>query len=466
MVRPARSIPRLGLIASLTMGLLTPAAPSLAQAGMSQIRDTEIEDILHRSAEPILRAAGIDPKTVEIVLVGSKDLNAFAAPRVMGFNTGLILESGTPNELQGVIAHEVGHLAAGHSIRSGDMSKAGMRPFLLTMGLGVLAALAGSPEAATGLIGSASYFGTIGMLGYNREQESRADQAGATLLDKAGLSGKGLAEFFDNFRYQEVFDEARRYGYFRSHPISSDRVEALRSKVSKQARYDQPDDPGAIAEHAIMKAKLDGFINPQMAITKYDEKATDYPSRYARAIAYYQLKEPDRALKLIDALLVDQPENPYLWELKGQVLFEFARTKEAEAPQRRSVELRPDAPLLRINLGQTLIAQDQPAKVKEGVEELRRALRNEEDNPVAWRLLAEGYATLGEDGMARLATAEANFYIGDLQMAKVFAMRAREKLDRGSPSWRRATDIVLAAAPTRDDLKELAREGSISRREN
>ena len=466
MIRPARSIPRLGLIASLTMGLLTPAAPSLAQAGMSQIRDTEIEDILHRSAEPILRAAGIDPKTVEIVLVGSKDLNAFAAPRVMGFNTGLILESGTPNELQGVIAHEVGHLAAGHSIRSGDMSKAGMRPFLLTMGLGVLAALAGSPEAATGLIGSASYFGTIGMLGYNREQESRADQAGATLLDKAGLSGKGLAEFFDNFRYQEVFDEARRYGYFRSHPISSDRVEALRSKVSKQARYDQPDDPGAIAEHAIMKAKLDGFINPQMAITKYDEKATDYPSRYARAIAYYQLKEPDRALKLIDALLVDQPENPYLWELKGQVLFEFARTKEAEAPQRRSVELRPDAPLLRINLGQTLIAQDQPAKVKEGVEELRRALRNEEDNPVAWRLLAEGYATLGEDGMARLATAEANFYIGDLQMAKVFAMRAREKLDRGSPSWRRATDIVLAAAPTRDDLKELAREGSISRREN
>ena len=466
MIRPVRSIPRLGLIASLTIGLMTSASSVAAQEGVSQIRDTEIEDILHRDAEPILRAAGIDPKTVEIVLVGSKDLNAFAGPRVMGFNTGLILESGNPNELQGVIAHEVGHLAAGHSARSGDMNKAGMRPFLLTMGLGVLAALAGSPEAAAGLVGSAGYFGTLGALGYSREQEARADQAGATLLDKAGLSGKGLAEFFDNFRYQEVFDEARRYGYFRSHPISSDRVESLRTKVAKQPHFETADTAEAIAEHAIMKAKLDGFINPQMAIAKYDEKATDYPSRYARAIAYYQLKEPDRALKLIDALLTEQPNNPYLWELKGQILFEFARTKEAEAPQRRSVELRPDAPLLRINLGQTLIAQDQPAKVKEGVEELRRALRNEEDNPVAWRLLAEGYATLGEDGMARLATAEANFYIGDLQMAKVFAMRAREKLDRGSPSWRRATDIVLAAAPTRDDLKELAREGSISRREN
>ena len=466
MVFPFRSVSRLGLAASLAAGLLTSAWPVSAQDGASLIRDTEIEEILHRDAEPILRAAGIDPKTVNIALIGSKDLNAFAAPRVMGFNTGLIIESKNPNELQGVIAHEVGHLAAGHSVRSGEGNKAGMKPFLLTMGLGVLAALAGSPEAAAGLVGSAGYFGTIGYLGYNREQESRADQAGATLLDKAGLSGNGLAEFFDNFRYQEVFDEARRYGYFRSHPISSDRIEALRIRVAKQPNFGKVDSPEALAEHAIMKAKLDGFINPQLTIGKYDEKATDYPSRYARAIAYYQLKEPDRALKLIDALLVEQPNNPYLWELKGQILFEFARTKEAEAPQRRSVALKPDAPLLRINLGQTLIAQDDHAKVKEGIEELRRALRNEEDNAVAWRLLAEGYDTLGEDGMARLATAEYNFYVGDLPMAKVFAMRAREKLDRGTPQWRRATDIVLAAEPTRDDLKELAREGSITRREN
>lgn len=466
MVSPVRSVSRFSAAAVLTLGIA--AGPSLARAqdGMSLIRDTEIEEILHRDSEPILKAAGIDPKTVNIVIVGSKDLNAFAAPRAMGFNTGLIMESHNPNELQGVIAHEVGHLAAGHSARSGDLNKAGMRPFLLTMGLGVLAALAGSPEAAAGLIGSASYFGTIGALGYNREQEARADQAGATLLDKASLSGKGLADFFDNFRYQEVFDEARRYAYFRSHPISSDRIEALRNRVVAQPNYNKVDDASAIAEHAVMKAKLDGFINPQMAMGKYDEKATDYPSRYARAIAYYQLKEPDKALKLIDSLLVEQPDNPYLWELKGQILFEFGRTKEAEAPQRRSVALKPDAPLLHINLGQTLIAQAEKPKVAEGVVELRKAVTQEEDNTVAWRLLAEGYDTLGDEGMARLATAEASFYGGDLEMAKVFAMRAREKLDHSSPQWRRATDIVLAAKPNRDDLKELVREGSIRGRQN
>jgi predicted Zn-dependent protease len=436
-------------------------APSLANA-QSLIRDTEIEEILFRDSAPILEAAGIDSKSVEILLIGSKELNAFAAPRVMGFYTGLILESDDPNELQGVIAHEVGHLAGGHSARSDDFNRAGMRPFLLTMGLGVLAALAGSPEAAIGLASSASMFGTIGALGYSREQESRADQAGATLLDKAGLSGKGLADFFDNFRYQEVFDEARRFAYFRSHPISSDRIEALRRRVEKQPNYGKVDSPEAIAEHAVMKAKLDAFLNPQIAIAKYSEKATDYPSRYARAIAYYQLKEPDRALKLIDVLLNEQPQNPYLWELKGQILFEFGRTQEAEAPQRKSVALKPEAPLLRINLGQTLIALDDKAKVNEGVAELRKSLTQEEDNAVAWRLLAEAYDKLGKDGLARLATAEYNFNVGDKRQARVFAMRAREMLDKGTPEWRRATDIFLVSEPSREEMRSLGREGLVA----
>ena len=461
MLSPVRSVSRLALSAVVIAGgLIASAGPASAQ-GESLIRDTEIEEILHRDADPILRAANIDPKNVQIVLIGSKDMNAFAAPRVMGVNTGLIVETKTPNELQGVMAHETGHLAAGHSARSGEMNAAGMKPFLLTMGLGLLAAIAGSPEAAAGLVGSASYFGALGAIGFSREQESRADQAGATLMEKAGLSGRGLADFFDNFRYQEVFDEARRYAYFRTHPISSERIEALRSRVSKQSNYDKVDSPEAVAEHAIMRAKLDGFINPQVAITKYDEKAKDYPSRYARAIAYYQLKEPDKALKLIEQLLSEQPDNPYLYELKGQVLFEFGRTAEAEAPQRRSVQLKPEAPLLHINLGQTLIAMDDKKKVAEGITELKRSLTQEEDNAVSWRLLAEAYDKVGQDGLARLATAEYNFNIGDMRQARVFAMRARDKLSKNTPEWRRATDIVLVAQPTREDLRQLGREGSI-----
>jgi predicted Zn-dependent protease len=464
MVAPVRSISRLALAATVSATLLLrPGLAAAQDSGETLIRDTEIEEIIHHDADPILKAAGINAKDVSVLLIGSKEMNAFAAPRVMGVNTGLIMQTKNPNELQGVLAHEVGHLAAGHSARSGEMSRAGLRPFLLTMGLGVLAAIAGAGDAAAGLVGSAQYFGALGAIGYSREQEGRADQAGATLLEKAGLSGRGLAEFFNNFRYQEVFSQYRRYKYFIDHPLSSDRIDSLQARVAAQPHFNETDSPEALAEHEVMKAKLLGFMEPQVAIVKYGEKDASYPARYARAIAYYQMKEPEKALKLIDALLQDQPKNPYLWELKGQILFEYGRTKEAEEPQRKSVELKPEAPLLRVNLGQTLVALDDKAKIAEGVSELKKALTQEEDNAVAWRLLAEAYDKEGQDGLARLATAEYNFNIGNLKDARVFAMRAREKLDRSSPEWRRATDIVLVSKPSKDDLQDLAREGSISR---
>lgn len=433
----------LGLVAALFQGL----APTRAWAQsepLSLIRDTEIEETLRLDAEPLFRAAGLESGSIRILLLGSKDLNAFAGPGVMAVFTGLILETKSPNELQGVMAHEVGHLAGGHSARSGEMSQAGLKPFLLTMGLGVLAALSGNVEAGAILASNASFFGALGAMGYSREQESRADQAGASYLETAGLSGKGLVSFFDNFRYQEVFSEARRFSYFRSHPLSSDRIEALRTRVERLPHLDTPDTPESLNRHAIMKAKLQGFINPGLAVVKCAEPKADYPTRYACAIAQYQLKEPDRALKLIESLLTEQPDNPYLWELKGQILFDFGRTAEAEAPQRRSVALKPEAPLLRVNLGQTLIALSDPAKIDEGIRELKRALDQDDENSVAWRMLAQAYDSRGRDGLARYATAEYNYIEGDRRQALIFALRARDLLERNTPEWRRANDIVLA----------------------
>ncbi|OJU13710.1 MAG: peptidase M48 [Caulobacterales bacterium 68-7] len=461
---PGRTVPRsrrragVALAAlALACGLAAPVAH--AQDGMSLIRDTEIEEILSKDAAPLMKAAGFDPQNVRVMLIGSKDLNAFAAPGQVGVFTGLILESKTPNELKGVLAHEVGHLAGGHSFRSGDMQRAGLVPMILTMGLGALAAMAGSTDGAAVLLGNAGFFGTLGALGYSREQESRADQAGATLLEATGQSGKGLADFFDNFRYQEVFDQSRRFSYFRSHPLSSDRIDRLRSRVEALPHYSAVDTPDELAEHAIMKAKLDGFINPGQSLIKYKETDTSFPARYARAIAYYQTKEPDRAIKLTDALIADQPNNPYLYELKGQILFEFNRAKEAEPAQRRSVELKPDAPLLRVNLGQTLINQGDKAKTLEGIDILKQAVVKDTDNVDGWRLLAQAYDSLGMDGDARLATAEQYFALGAKREARTFAMRAREMLAKDSPGWRRATDIVLVSQPTDQDLRDMARRG-------
>jgi predicted Zn-dependent protease len=441
------------------------ALPNLARAqaaaAISIVRDTEIEETLHREADPIFVAAGLDPKQVQIRMIGDNELNAFSTAGLnLYLNTGLILETKTPNQLEGVMAHETGHIAGGHVARSGDVTKAALGPMLAGIGLGILAAAAGSPEGAAALVFSSTYFGEISVLGYSREQEFRADEAGATYLEKAGYSGRGLVEFFNNFRYQEVFDDARKYPYFRDHPLSDERIETLKSRVEHAAHAATLDTPDMVALHAVMKAKIEAFGDgPARTLIDYPETDQSFAARYARAIALYKENETDLAVKAIEALISEQPNNPYLWELKGQVLFEAGRPKDAEPAHRRSVELKPDAPLLHINLGQTLLALNNPAKVDEAIAQIRQAMASEPDNALGWRLLAEAYDTQGHDGLARLATAEQNFHLGQMKDARVFALRARDLLRKDSPEWRRATDIVLTSKPTPDDLKALAQQG-------
>jgi predicted Zn-dependent protease len=298
----------------------------------------------------------------------------------------------------------------------------------------------------------------LGAIGYSRTQEGAADQSAATALEKAGISGKGIVDFFDEYRYEEVFDNARRDQYFIDHPLSEDRIEALRRRVEAAPHYGETDSAEAIKAHELMKAKLSAFIEaPQLTFNKYPATDTSFIARYSRAIAYYQATEPDEAVRQIDGLIKDYPDDPYLYELKGQVLFESSRAAEAEPAHRKSVELKPNAPLLLINLAQCLIVEGKPAQLEEAVGDLHKALGIEKgDDSVAWRLLSQAYDAENMPGEARLAAAEEHFNLGQLRDAKSFAMRARELLKRNSPEWRRATDIVLVAA-TPEDVRELSR---------
>ncbi len=435
--------------------LLAAAAPAAAQ---SAIRDTEIESIIHECAAPVFTGMGLEPSEVEILLINDADLNAFATRgRIMGINTGLILRTRNPNELLGVIAHEAGHIRNRHTLRDGAQD-AGMQPMLMTMALGALAIAAGAPDAGAVLLGNSQYFGTLSALRYMTHQEGEADNTGARALEAAGQSGRGLVTFFENFRSQEVFSDARRYPYFRSHPLSSDRIENLRRFVAEQPHYSHRDSPERLAQHALILAKIHAFMDhPRDTFRAYPDTDASLPGRYARAIAWYRDGQTERALAAVDVLLEEQPENPYFWELKGQILFEEGRPEEAIGAHQRSVELMPDAPLLRINLAHALIETHDRGKLDAAVDQLKRATAMEKDNTLAWRLLGQAYASQGKEGEARLASAEMYFAAGAKRQATQFALRARDMLDRGSADWTRAMDIVFASGATQGDVDDLDR---------
>ena len=457
MIRPTRVVSSVARLFAASAAVLVMAAAGSASA-QSTIRDTEIEGIVREWSDPVFTAMGLEPSEVEVLLVNDSDLNAFATRgRIMGINTGLILRTRTAGELLGVIAHEAGHIKNRHTLRDGAQS-AGMQPMLMSMALGALAVAAGQPGAGMALIGSGQYFGTLGALRYMQGQEGEADITAARGLEAAGESGKGLVDFFENFRSQEVFSDARRYPYFRSHPLSGQRIEALRRPVEAAAHYNTPESPERIAEHALIVAKIHAFMDPPtQTLRTYLETDTSFPARYARAIAWYRDGQTDRALTATDALIAEDIDNPYLWELKGQILFEEGRPREAIDAHREAVRLKPDAPLLRVNLAHALIETNDSANLDEAIDQLKRATARENDNTMAWRLLGQAYASQGKEGEARLASAEYYFAAGAEEQSTQFALRARDMLEPGSNEWRRAMDIVLASGATMDDIADVDR---------
>ncbi len=419
---------------------------SIGPAGAQQLlRDEEIEEWIEDYSFPIFRAAGLPAEQINILLIGDPTPNAFAGGLNMGIHTGLITLADNPNQVEGVIAHEAGHIAGGHTARSDEALASATRPMLLSLVLAAGAIAAGAPDAGIGLLGLGQTIGVANALKYSRGQEATADQAAVTYLDRVGKSSKGLIDFFGKLRNFQVITGARINPYLQSHPLANQRMTALRERAENSEHYRSADSPAEIKRLKMIQAKIKGFLQePHFTMREYPLDDGSDPARYARAVAYYRSAEIDKGLKEIDQLIAAYPDNPYFHELKGQMLFEFGRVDASIEPHKRSTELAPDKALLRINLGRALIATEDKSRYPEAIDVLRSALLLEPDNSFGWFELARAYGGLDQIGMAHLATAESRYHVGAKAEANQFARRALAKLEQGTPEYRKATDIIVA----------------------
>lgn len=417
------------------------SSPALS-AGL--IRDAETEKMLRDFGTPIFRAAGINPDAVRLHIVAENSLNAFVAGgQRMFIHTGLILRADRPNMLIGVMAHETGHMAGGHLSRTQDALKDALVPTIISTVLGIGAIAVGAADVGLALITGGQTVAQRGFLEYSRIQESAADQAAVTYLDRIGWSGAGMMDTFYLFRGQEVLSERQQDPYLRSHPLSTQRLSALEDRVTRSPYFDAQDPPEWVTSFEMVQAKLWGFLDqPSLTYRRFPESDQSLPAHYARAIALHKQGYGDRALAELDPIFEAMPDNPFIWELKGQILFEGGKVVESIAPYGRAVELAPNSPLLQVGLAQSLIATEDPANTEKALEHLRFAERFDKENSRAYQQAAIGYARLGDYGHAELATAERFYALGQLPRAKQHAKRAQDELLSGSPGWLRAEDIL------------------------
>ena len=437
-------------LSRLTAVLAALAFTAQPVAAHSVLRDAETEAFLDDLSAPLVEAAGLAPGNVDVVLVNDPSINAFVAGgQIVYIHTGLIDAADTAGEVQGVVAHELGHITGGHIIRFGEGVQQATNISILSLLLGVGAALAGAGEAAMGAIMAGQQAAMGKFLAFTRVQESSADAAGAEYLSKAGISGRGSLDFFKKlqnleFRYGYSQDDDAAFG--RTHPLSGDRIATLRESYVVDPAWDKPGDPQLQARFERIKAKLTGYIStPAATLRDYPETDQTVPALYARAYAYHKSAHIDRALEAADELLKTAPDDPYFLELKGQVLLESGHPKEALDPLRRATQLSHSQPLIASMFGHALIATEDKANFDEAEEVLRTAVARDRYNPFAWYQLGVVYASKGDMPRARLASAEQQVMSRQYESAIRSAQAAEAGLPTGSPDWIRAQDIGMQA---------------------
>lgn len=435
----------------LTFALLV--QPAVAQNNnLTLIRDAEIEHYLRQLATPIFHAAKLNPRALDLVIIKNQDLNAFVAGgQNIFFFTGLLQQTETPEQLQGVIAHETGHIAGGHLIRGTQAMRNASTQAIIGMVAALLAGIAsGKGNVAIGALGGTQQITHRNLMSYSRTQESSADTAALHFLDQINQSADGMLQFMKTLEGQEYVPKEQQTAYARTHPLSQDRIKNIEQhiKTSEHKKHKLP--PHLHTQHKRMKAKLLGFIHPETALLRYTDKDPRPHARYARAIALHQKSQAKRALTLIEGLLQEEPENPFFHELKGQILFENNRLKPAIDSYKKTIALFPDSALIRVAYAHALLENKNKKQLNEIIKQLTKAIQLEPQSPQSWRFLATAWhrkQKLTNDdiyhGLTQYARAEESLSMGKNEAANRYATQAAKILPKKSSYWLRAQDIKL-----------------------
>ena len=433
-------------------GIISAIAPPANAQRLSFIRDAETENTIRAYVTPLLLAARLEPSAVRIFIVNSKSLNAFvAAGQNLFINTGLIMRAKDASEVIGVLAHETGHIAGGHLIRSTQALKNASASTILGYILGGAAVIAGRPDVGAAVISGSQNAAIRTYLKFSRTQESAADRAAVRYLDQTRQRSTGMLAFKKTLGEQEMLSVSPQDAYVRTHPLTRDRIGFLEHHVSRSRFTNVPTPEKFKKAHARMVAKLRAFTQrKRRTFRNYPESDTSLPARYARAIAYFRSAGTEKALGIMGALIAEKPSDPYFHELKGQILFENGRIGEAIPAYQKAVELLPGSALIMTDLAKAQIEINDPEMRNRAIRHLNAAIELEPKRPFTWRLLATAEGKNGNMVESWRALAEEALLVGRLDRAIGLAKRSQSQTEVGTPVWLRAEDIIAAATEAKN----------------
>ena len=416
---------------------------SISSNSLGFIRDSEIENLIKEIVGPIADAAGQKKENLKIFIIDDNQLNAFVTPgqKIFIFS-GLITNSKDANALEGVIAHELGHITGRHHVKIYEQLEKSRAITLAGIILGgAVSVLTGDPDAAAAIAGGALTTSTRSLLSFSRAQEGSADQAGYSFLKNSGKSLCGIINFLELLENMQI--SYQENAYTQSHPLTRERINDAKNAAKDENCEIKNSELLIDEKYKFIQAKLIGFADPENTLIsiKNNSKFNDDQKNYALAIANYKSFNLKKGNELINKLIKKYPSNPYFYELKAQMLRENGFLKESLNNYLIVNKLIPNDPLVQIELAHTLLNLDTKKNLDKAIKNLEEAKKKEPENNKLWYLLSVARGKNSEMGESRYASAYSFYLKGDDAMALSFIERAKKITKRNSSTWTKLINL-------------------------
>ncbi len=407
------------------------------------INDTEIEKQITEIIKPVANAANISEKRLKVYIVNDDDFNAFVRGGEDIFvYTGLLKQIKNPNALRAVIAHELGHTIGGHMVQMSQRMHDEMVRTMVIQALGVgLMVAGGNPTAGVGVMAGATGIAQQSMLSFSRDEERIADDMAVDLMVRANQNPNGLIEVFEQMRDMHGAIESKVNPNRINHPLTNERINNAKTKISKLKKVPTKSAEKIAAENAnyeILRAKLIGYLDKDKnVITKYPYSNKSDAAIYARAIANMRGGDLKTAKTGTQTLIKRNPNNPYYYELFGDIEYQFGAYDDSVDAYEKSLKLSKNAPQIETALALVLSERNKPGDKARATELCKKVILTE-PAPLAYWILAR----VTDGGESDWAMAEFYNMNGDKANARKYAKLAQSKSKKNSPEYIKSDDIL------------------------
>lgn len=412
------------------------------------IHDPLVFDYLYNLVYRLAAASDIEEPDLEMVLINSADINAFAVPGgVMGFNGGLLLNARTEDEVAGVIAHELAHLSQRHFARGVERSQqtAWMNLAALLASIAIAATAGG--DAGIAALATTQAASIDSQLRFSRANEQEADRIGMQTLVRAGMNPEAMADFFEalqrNMRYYGELPPE----FLLTHPVTESRITDARSRAAQLPAKSSSDS----LEFHLMKMRLEvefardvsAKIN-DLEQQKQNSSAFLEVNEYGLSCAYLKSNQLDKSLETIDRLLAKRPNRITYLASKAEILNKAGRYPDAINLMEKALAYSPGNYSLSVQYADALTMGGAAEKA---VSVLRDQLTGRETQPLLWFMMAEAHGKTGNRLGVYQAKAEYYFLYG-------YTQRAIEQLQYALPLAREDFQVTARIG---DRISEMQR---------